>query len=54
MRFKPKDYRDYSAYFVCWEADCQDESTKIWADKETSMIDLCDKHYEEATKERFL
>ena len=51
MLFKSKTYIDHSAFFVCRELDCKEESTRIWADKETSVIDLCDKHYQQAKEE---
>jgi hypothetical protein len=52
MKFKPKNYRDTSAFFVCWELECKEESTRIWADSETAVLDLCDNHYQQAMKER--
>lgn len=51
MRFKSKSYIDHSAFFVCREIDCKEESTRIWAGKETPVVDLCDQHYKEAKEE---
>jgi hypothetical protein len=52
MRFKGKGYIDNSAFFVCWEIDCKEESTKIWANSQGPVIDLCDFHYNQAIYEQ--
>jgi len=36
--------------FICEEELCQDESTKVWANSESRIADLCDFHYSEASK----
>jgi hypothetical protein len=36
--------------FICEEEFCQEESTHIWANSQTRIVDLCDFHYSEATK----
>ena len=35
------------------EENCKEESTKIWTNKETRILDLCDKHYNELESENF-
>jgi hypothetical protein len=52
MRFKGKGYIDNSAFFVCWEIDCKEESTRIWANSQGPVIDLCDFHYNQAIYEQ--
>ena len=53
--FKLKNPRKlmYSAFQVCEEESCKEESTKIWTNKETRILDLCDKHYDELESENF-
>lgn len=36
--------------FICEEELCQDESTQIWSNSESRIVDLCDLHYSEVTK----
>ena len=36
--------------FICEEELCQDESTHVWANSESRIVDLCDLHYSEVTK----
>ena len=36
--------------FVCEEELCQEDSTRIWANSETRIVDLCDYHYSKATE----
>jgi hypothetical protein len=36
--------------FVCEEELCEDESTQVWANSESRIVDLCDFHYMEAKK----
>jgi hypothetical protein len=36
--------------FVCEEEFCQEESTRIWANSQTRIVDLCDYHYSKATE----
>ena len=36
--------------FRCNIGDCPNESTKIWAGKESGIIDVCDDHYQKLTK----
>jgi hypothetical protein len=36
--------------FICEEELCQEESTKIWANSESRIVDLCDIHYHEVIK----
>ncbi len=38
-------------FFMCEEEFCQEDSTQIWANNESRIIDLCDLHYSEATKQ---
>jgi hypothetical protein len=47
--FKLKDPRKLmlSAFHICEEEKCKEESTKIWTNHETRILDLCDKHYNE-------
>jgi hypothetical protein len=47
--FKLKDMETliYSAFQVCEEEKCKNESTRIWANSKTRIIDLCDQHYNE-------
>lgn len=35
---------------ICEEEFCQDDGTKIWANSESRIVDLCDLHYNEARK----
>jgi hypothetical protein len=44
---KLKDPRSllYSAFLYCEEEHCKKESTKIWANSNTRIVDLCDEHY---------
>ncbi len=35
--------------FMCEEELCQDESTQVWANSESRIVDLCDFHYSQAT-----
>jgi hypothetical protein len=30
---------------ICEEEFCEDESTQIWANSESKIVDLCDLHY---------
>jgi hypothetical protein len=36
--------------FICEEELCQEESTLVWANSESRIVDLCDLHYSEVTK----
>jgi hypothetical protein len=38
--------------FICEEELCQDESTQIWANSESRIVDLCDLHYSEVTQNK--
>ena len=42
-----------SAFQICEEEKCKEESTKIWTNSETRILDLCDKHYNELKLENF-
>jgi hypothetical protein len=33
---------------ICEEEFCEDESTQIWANSESKIVDLCDLHYNQA------
>lgn len=35
-------------FHICEEEFCEEDSTKIWASKESRIVDLCDLHYNEA------
>lgn len=37
-------------FSICEEESCQEESTQVWANSESRIVDLCDLHYGEATK----
>jgi hypothetical protein len=49
IKLKDKDFFSYSAFYGCEADPCQDEATRIWANSESRIIDLCDLHYKEAT-----
>lgn len=36
--------------FICEEESCEEESTQIWANSESRIVDLCDLHYSRATE----
>jgi hypothetical protein len=38
--------------FICEEELCKDESTHVWASSESRIVDLCDLHYSEATRNK--
>lgn len=48
MIFKP--HRNLN-YLMCEEESCQEDSTRIWANKESRIIDLCDLHYNQLVKD---
>ena len=33
---------------ICEEEFCEDDSTQIWANSESRIVDLCDLHYSQA------
>ncbi len=35
---------------MCEEEFCEEESTRIWANSQTRIVDLCDYHYSRATE----
>ena len=35
-------------FLICEEEFCQEESTQIWANSESRIVDLCDMHYAKA------
>jgi len=35
-------------FLICEEEFCQEESTRIWANSQTRIVDLCDYHYSKA------
>lgn len=49
MIFKSKNNLNFS---ICEEEFCQDDSTRVWATKETRIVDLCDLHYSQAQGEK--
>lgn len=44
----------YFAFQICEEESCKEEATKIWADQEIRILDVCDKHYKQLEAEKFL
>ena len=52
--FNLKDPRKLtlSAFQICEEEKCKEESTKIWTNSEIRILDLCDKHYNELESEK--
>jgi hypothetical protein len=50
IKLKDKEFLAYSAFYVCEADPCQEEATRIWANSETRIIDLCDSHYDEVTQ----
>jgi hypothetical protein len=34
--------------FICEEESCEEESTHVWANSESRIVDLCDLHYGKA------
>ena len=51
MKFKDLRNLEFSAFYVCQEYNCKLEATKIWASSESIILDLCDLHYEKASKQ---
>ena len=45
-----KSIKDFN-FPICEEESCKEESTRIWANSQTRIIDLCDFHYSEQIKE---
>jgi hypothetical protein len=42
--------KNNSNFLICEEEFCQEESTRIWTNSETRIVDFCDFHYNEVTK----
>ena len=49
MIFKSTNNLNFS---VCEEEFCEEDSTNIWATKESRIVDLCDLHYNIARGEK--
>lgn len=50
IKLKGKDALAYSAFFICRADPCSEEATRIWANSESNIIDLCDTHYDEVAR----
>ena len=50
IKLKDKDFYIHSAFYGGEADSCLEEATRIWATSESRIIDLCDTHYDEATK----
>ena len=50
IKLKDKDFYKHSAFYGCEVDPCYEEATRIWANSESRIIDLCDAHYQEATQ----
>ena len=52
---KLKDPRalPYAGFQICEVDPCMEEAEKIWASSETRIIDICKKHYQQITSERY-
>ena len=44
----------YSAFQVCEVELCKNEAEKIYASSESRIIDLCESHYDQIIRERFI
>jgi hypothetical protein len=42
--------KNNSNLFMCEEEFCEEESTRIWTNSESRIIDFCDFHYNKATE----
>lgn len=45
---KPAKGSNNLNFHICEEEFCEDDSTRIWASRESRIVDLCDLHYSKA------
>lgn len=50
IKLKDRDFFIHSAFYVCEADPCEEEATKIWANSESRIIDLCDNHYSQVSR----
>jgi hypothetical protein len=53
FKLKNREELIYSALHVCHIEGCKLEAEKIYASSESSIIDVCNKHYDLLIKEQY-